>query len=63
MNATIHISSTGQFVGTVTDFNSDRYATACQSPEGHVRSGDILDDLVLVELGLDGSETVYALEG
>lgn len=61
MNAKIHLSSNGQFIGTVTDFDSDRYENACDNPEGHVRSESILDDSDLADLRLDGNETVYAL--
>ncbi|TXH52727.1 MAG: hypothetical protein E6Q97_15020 [Desulfurellales bacterium] len=61
MNAKIYSSLNGELIGEVEDFNDARYAEECPNPEGHVKASDILDSDDLAKLGLDGSETVYAL--
>lgn len=59
--ACIYMSRDGSPVGVVEDFDADRYANACENPEGHVRAGDVLDDDDIARLGISADDTIYAL--
>ncbi len=61
MNAKIYSSLTGELIGTVENFDADRYENACDNAEGHVAASDVLTDEQLTGLGIAGDVSVYAL--
>jgi hypothetical protein len=60
MNVNIYTSRDGNLVGQC-DIDEARMENAVESCEGHFRADEVIDDEDLRSLGLDGSESVYAL--
>jgi hypothetical protein len=60
MNVKIYTSRDGNLVGQC-DIDEARMENAVESCEGHFRADAVIDDEDLRSLGLDGSESVYAM--
>jgi len=61
LKAQIYFSLNGAYLGEVEDFDSERYAERCYSPEGHVRADTVLTRKQLDTLEIADGDLIYAL--